>query len=81
MKTTLLYVYEIIIYIKNHHRLKAVRLCRPKELYADSKKIEKLELIGQLRKLKTESKIMGKIAIWTTLCFSPLPPLKIVDEK
>ena len=27
------------------------------------------------------TKIMGKSAIWTILCFSPLPPLKNVEEQ
>ena len=27
------------------------------------------------------TKIMGKTAIWTILCFSPLPPLNNVEEQ
>ena len=27
------------------------------------------------------AKIMGKSAIWTILCFSPLPPLKNIEEQ
>ena len=29
---------------------------------------------------QTVTKIMGKTAIWTILCFSPLPPLNNVEE-
>ena len=30
--------------------------------------------------LKSVAKIMGKTAIWTIFSFSPLPPLKNVEE-
>ena len=31
--------------------------------------------------LQSVTKIMGKTAIWTVLSFSPLPPLKNVEEQ
>ena len=31
--------------------------------------------------LQSVTKIMGKTAIWTILSFSPLPPLKNVEEQ
>ena len=36
-------------YIKNQYRLKAVVLCRQKELDADPKAIEHIEFVGQLK--------------------------------
>ena len=38
-------------YIKNHCRLFAVVLSRPKELDADLKAIQQIEFVGQLKKL------------------------------
>ena len=38
-------------YIKNHYRLIAGDLSRQKELDADSKAIQEIEFVGQLRKL------------------------------
>ena len=40
-------------YIKNHYRLIAGDLSRQKELDADSKAIQEIEFVGQLRKLDT----------------------------
>ena len=37
--------------------------------------------LGFLRSLQSVTKIMGKTAIWTILCFSPLPPLNHVEEQ
>ena len=37
--------------IKNHYRLIAVDLSRQKELDADSKAIQQIQFVGQLRKL------------------------------
>ena len=31
--------------------------------------------------LQSVTKIMGKTAIWTVLCFSPLPPLNNVGKQ
>ena len=38
-------------YIKNHYRLITVDLSRQKELDADSKAIQQIEFVGQLKKL------------------------------
>ena len=38
-------------YIKNHYRLIAVDLSRQKQLHADLKAIQQIELVGQLKKL------------------------------
>ena len=43
-------------YIKNHYRLIAVDLSRQKELDADPKAIQQIELIGKLKKLIAEEK-------------------------
>ena len=40
--------------IKNHYRLIAVNLSRQKELDADPKAIQKIELVGQLKIPKNE---------------------------
>ena len=38
-------------YIKNHYKLIAVDLSRQKQLHADPKAIQQIELVGQLKKL------------------------------
>ena len=38
-------------YIKNHYRLIAFDLSRQKELNADPKAIQQIEIVGQLKKL------------------------------
>ena len=37
--------------------------------------------VKSLKELQSVTKIMGKTAIWTVLCFSPLPPLNNVNEQ
>ena len=40
-----------IAYFKNHYRIIAVELSRQKELDADSKAIQQIEFVGQLKNL------------------------------
>ena len=40
-----------IAYYKNHYRIIAVELSRQKELDADSKAIQQIEFVGQLKNL------------------------------
>ena len=46
-------------YIKNHSRLIAVDLSRQKELYADPKTIQQMELVGQLEKIDNNGSATG----------------------
>ena len=52
MKILLLDVYYITIISKNHYRLIAIDLSRPKELDTDPEATQPIELIGQLKKTR-----------------------------
>ena len=58
MGITLLDVYYIMIYIKNHDRLMTVDLIRQNELDVDPKAIQQIEFIGQLK--NTDNKVVAK---------------------
>ena len=42
-------------FIKNHYRLIVINLSRQKELDADSKAIQQIEFVGQLKKLNADN--------------------------
>ena len=54
-------------YIKNHYRLIAVDLSRQKELDADSKAIQQIEFVGQLKKLNADNNNDESMSVLTIL--------------
>ena len=55
------------LYIKNHYRFIAVDLSRQKELGADSKAIQQIEFVGQLKKLDNTNANAESIFVLTIL--------------
>ena len=64
-------------YFKKYYKLIATDLNKQQKLDADPKTIQ-INFTGNLQSV---TKIMGKTAIWTILCFSPLLPLSNVEKQ
>ena len=64
-------------YIKNYYRLIAIEFNRQKELDADPKEIQQIELVGQLRKLNADNNNDESTFILTVLEKIKVTRLKI----
>ena len=64
-------------YIKNYYRLIAIEFSRQKELDADPKEIQQIELVGQLRKLNADNNNDESTFILTVLEKIKVTRLKI----
>ena len=53
--------------IKNHYRLIVINLSRQKELDADSKAIQQIEFVGQLKKLNADNNNDESMSVLTIL--------------
>ena len=54
-------------FIKNHYRLIVINLSRQKELDADSKAIQQIEFVGQLKKLNADNNNDESMSVLTIL--------------
>ena len=54
-------------FIKNHYRLIVINLSRQKELDADSKAIQQIEFVGQLKKLNADKNNDESMSVLTIL--------------
>ena len=54
-------------FIKNHCRLIVINLSRQKELDADSKAIQQIEFVGQLKKLNADNNNDESMSVLTIL--------------
>ena len=54
-------------FIKNHYRLIVINLSRQKELDTDSKAIQQIEFVGQLKKLNADNNNDESMSVLTIL--------------